>query len=67
MTVNLDEAITYCQKAIAMQPDLAAAYWNLGKVLEQQGWTNEGLIYQEKALNLEPDIGQYGSDQADPP
>ena len=54
----LDEAITYYQKAIAMQPDLAAAYWNLGKVLEQQGRINEGLIYQEKALKLQPELAK---------
>ena len=53
---RLDDAITYYQKAIAIQPDLAAAYWNLGKVLEQQGRINEGLFYQKKALDLQPEL-----------
>jgi len=53
---QLDDAITYYQKSIVIQPDLAVAYWNLGKSLEEQGRINEGLFYQKKALNLQPEL-----------
>jgi tetratricopeptide (TPR) repeat protein len=56
---RLDDAIMYYHKAIAIQPDLAAAYWNLGKILEQQGRINEGLFYQKKALDLQPELEAF--------
>jgi tetratricopeptide (TPR) repeat protein len=49
----------YYHKAIAIQPDLAAAYWNLGKMLEQQGRINEALFYQKKALDLQPELEAF--------
>jgi tetratricopeptide (TPR) repeat protein len=49
----------YYHKAISIQPDLAPAYWNLGKILEQQGRINESLFYQKKALDLQPELEAF--------
>jgi tetratricopeptide (TPR) repeat protein len=41
-------------KAIALNPDLAVAYVNLGHILVDQGLTQQGIDEYRKALKIEP-------------
>ena len=41
-------------KAIALNPDLAVAYLNLGLILTDQGLTQQGIDEYRKALKIEP-------------
>ncbi|OUL20433.1 hypothetical protein BV375_30720 [Nostoc sp. 106C] len=48
-------AIAYYRQAIALQPDLGEAYYNLGVVLQTQGELAEAIASYEKVLELHPD------------
>ena len=48
-------AIEYYQQAIAMQPDLADAYYNLGLARQKQGKWDEAIACYQEARELQPD------------
>ena len=50
------EAVTYCRKAIELDPDYALAYYTLGNVLCDQGKHEEAIEAYRKAIQLEPDF-----------
>ena len=49
-----DEAIAACNRAIALQPDLAEAHNNLGNALKDQGRLDEALACFRRAVELKP-------------
>jgi tetratricopeptide (TPR) repeat protein len=51
---DFDDAALYYQKAIDLKPDMAAAYANLGAVLQTQGKDEESLAAFKKAVELDP-------------
>jgi Flp pilus assembly protein TadD len=51
----VDEAIAQCQKALAIQPDYAAARINLGAALMQAGRMAEALGEYWKVLETQPE------------
>jgi len=52
-TGRLEEALPQFEKAIAREPDFAAAHANLGAALAQMGRTDEALPQLRKALELD--------------
>ena len=50
------EAVTYCRKAIELDPDYALAYYTLGNVLCDQGKHEEAIGAYRKAIELKPDF-----------
>jgi serine/threonine-protein kinase len=48
------EAISYFRVALAIRPEAAIAFYNLGDVLKFQGWLDEALDYYRKALAIDP-------------
>ena len=56
-----DESISEGRRAVALAPNLAVAYTNLGMVLNFAGEPNEGLGFLETAIRLNPlpDAGAY--------
>ena len=54
---KLEEAIASYHKAIQLQPEMAAAYWNLAKVWQQMGKSDEAIASRQKALELNPNLG----------
>ena len=57
-TGNLEAAITCYQQAIALQPDLAIAYYNLGVALQEQGKLEEAISSYQKVLEFESSNGK---------
>ena len=56
----LDEAITYYQKAIGLNPFFVEAYCNLGLALIEEGLLDEAITYSQKAVELNPSFaGAY--------
>jgi len=51
---NLFEAISFYEKAIALQPKLALAYHNMGLAMVRQQRYDDAADYMEKALKLGP-------------
>lgn len=58
---QLSKAITVCQKALAIHPDLADAYKILGNCLQKQGKIAEAFGQYAKALELNPDLAEVYS------
>jgi tetratricopeptide (TPR) repeat protein len=52
---DLKAAVEYYRQAIAMQPDLVTAHYNLGLALESMGKREEAIVCYQKALALQPD------------
>jgi tetratricopeptide (TPR) repeat protein len=52
---KLEEAIVACNKAIAIKPDHAGAYYNMGNTLQEQGKMKESIEAYEKAIAIKPD------------
>jgi tetratricopeptide (TPR) repeat protein len=50
-----DEAIETYNKALAIKPDDAEAYNNMGNALQEQGKLEEAIAFYNKALSLKPD------------
>ena len=61
---NIDEAITNLRQAIKLNPDFAAAYNNLGTILQIQEQFTEAKECYEKVLELNPNIAQAHSNLA---
>ena len=53
---KLNEAEIYYKKAIALKPNFAEAYNNLGTNLEQQGKLNDTQTMYEKAILINPGL-----------
>ena len=52
---KLEEAIEAYNKAIALKPDYAVAYYNVGNALKDQGKLEEAIEAYNKAIALKPD------------
>ena len=55
---KLDEAVIAFQKALAIRPDNAGAYSNMGNALKNQGKLKEALEAYKKALSIRPDYAE---------
>ncbi|NEP76998.1 MAG: tetratricopeptide repeat protein [Okeania sp. SIO3B3] len=53
---QLQQAIAYYQEVITLEPTSAGIYWSIGEILQQQGRLFEAKIYQQKALEIKPDL-----------
>lgn len=51
-----DEAIVSYQRAIAVKPDWAEAYANIGSARMQQGLMQEAVEYYQKAIAIKPEL-----------
>ena len=71
---KLEEAIEAYNKALAIKPDYAEAYSNMGVALKDQGKLEEAIEAYNKALAIKPDyagahrnlsiVTKYNSDTA---
>ena len=52
---KLEEAIEAYNKALAIKPDYAEAYYNMGNALKEQGKLEEAIEAYNKALAIKPD------------
>ena len=55
---KLNEAIEAFNKALAIKPDYAEAYSNMGNVLQEQGKLEEAIEAFNKALAIKPDYAE---------
>jgi len=51
-SIDTEQAIEYYQKAIDKNPSIAAAYFGIGVIYDEQNKYDEALIMYEKALSL---------------
>ncbi|MDB0018269.1 tetratricopeptide repeat protein [Planktomarina temperata] len=58
---KLEEAIEAYNKALAIKPDFAAAYSNMGVALKDQGKLEEAIEAYNKALAIKPDYAEAHS------
>ncbi len=57
---DLDTALIYYQKAIELDPTLAAAYNDVGVIYELKGWNDRAKQAYAKAIELDPTlVGPY--------
>ena len=52
---KLEEAIEAYTKALAIKPDYADAYYNMGNALKEQNKLEEAIEAYTKALSIKPD------------
>ena len=55
---KLEEAIEAYNKALAIKPDYAEAYNNMGNALKEQGKLEEAIEAYNKALAIKPDYAE---------
>ena len=55
---KLEEAIEAYNKALAIKPDYAEAYYNMGVALKEQGKLEEAIEAYNKALAIKPDYAE---------
>ena len=55
---KLEEAIEAYKKALAIKPDYADAYNNMGNALQEQGKLEEAIEAYRKALSIKPDYAE---------
>ncbi|AII85970.1 tetratricopeptide repeat protein [Planktomarina temperata] len=55
---QLDASIEAYNKALAIKPDNADAYYNMGNALQEQGKLEEAIEAYNKALSLKPDYAE---------
>lgn len=53
---ELDQAIFYFEKSIAMRPSYALAHSDLGQIYARQGRTDEALAHFDRAMQLDPTL-----------
>jgi FKBP-type peptidyl-prolyl cis-trans isomerase 2 len=53
---ELDEAISYYQKAIAQNPKHAGSFYNLGVAFQRKGLTDQAILNYEIAIGLNKDF-----------
>jgi len=53
---ELDNAVTFCQRALLLAPDSPSALYHLGNALKGQGKRGEAVAYYRKALAAKPDF-----------
>ncbi len=58
---RLDEAISTCQRAIELNPDVASFHNNLGIVYRSSGRYEEAIVVYQRAIELEPDDATFYS------
>jgi tetratricopeptide (TPR) repeat protein/glycosyltransferase involved in cell wall biosynthesis len=58
---NLGGAIECYQRAIAIDPNYAAAHSNLGVVKQQSGQLTEAIAHYRQALEIDPNLGETAS------
>ena len=51
---SIDEAISFYQKALQLNPDIIGAYYNLGTIFQGKKQLDEAVMYYKKALDLDP-------------
>ena len=51
---RIDDAIAQWQKALAIQPNDAAAHTSLGNALLQKGWPEQAIVHYQTALQVDP-------------
>ncbi len=56
---NLEAAIASYRTALALQPDLAAAYSSLAEIFTLQGKTQDAISYYEQAVKLQSDVAVW--------
>ena len=61
---NVDDAITYFQRALHTKPDFVNAHHNLGNALIQKGNVEVAIVHYQKALEGEPDNAYVLNDLA---
>ncbi len=61
---GLEEALGAFNKALALDPGLAAAYHGRGSVQYQQGHSKEGLVDLDRAIALDPTLSKAYYDRA---
>lgn len=61
---NLEEAITYCERAIQMNPTYAPAHSNRGLALKAQGKLDLAIDCFQRALEIDPDFAPAHSNLA---
>jgi tetratricopeptide (TPR) repeat protein len=50
--------MAHFQKALAFQPDYAAAHYNLGNALFLKGQVDEAILHYQRALAIQPDYAK---------
>ena len=55
---DCEKAVQEYEKAIAGNPNLAAAYYNLGNSYNAKGMFDEAIAQYEKALAINPDVAE---------
>lgn len=53
---KVEEAARSYRQALALDPDFADAYINLGNALDRLGKSDEAIATYQKALELDPDL-----------
>ncbi|HEY1269613.1 MAG TPA: tetratricopeptide repeat protein, partial [Candidatus Binatia bacterium] len=53
---RIADAIVHYRQAIALNPDFALAYANLGDALLIQGKSDEAVVQLQKALEIDPHL-----------
>ena len=55
---KLEEAIEAYNKALAIKPDYAEAYYNMGLTLEAQDKLEEAIETYKKAIEIKPNLAE---------
>ncbi len=53
---SLEESLTCCQRAIALDPENYVGYWTLGRIYYVTGRTEEAIELLKKVVELSPDF-----------
>ena len=61
---RIDDAIAQWQKALALQPNDAAAHTSLGNAFLQKGWPEKAIVHYQKALQIDPREANAGNNMA---
>ena len=59
------EALKAYKKALAIKPDYAQAYYNMGNALQDQGKSDEAIASYKKALEIDPSFSEASSEMGE--